>query len=261
MSTRRRACRESVLPQVSSRPVMASKAFGALDTAQGFGRGEDLQAGITRAPSGAVRAMVCTSAASAISGRLISSALMAAVLWSVRLSIREAGRVDVSATSTVSTEPSSLMARRFWSRRFLRTISRQDKAAVDIEFAVIADADNRSGDGQGFGGPDILAVLVDRVDAVGDFASGVPGYSASGSSLASQAVSSVSCSCSRAASSFASFAGERSRSGCIRCAVRPFGVILLKPELNPFPAFLAQTARRFFRVWREQESQKVLDRG
>ena len=157
-------------------------------------------------PRRSCAAIVWTSAASAISGRLISSAPMAAVLWSVRLSIREAGRVDVSATSTVSTEPSSLVD---GLRRgcFLRTISRENIAAVDIEFAVVADPDNRSGDGQCFRRPDILAVLVDRVDALGDFIQafrifgvrvfvGVPGGLKRGVLR------------SRAASSLASFAGS-----------------------------------------------------
>ena len=145
----------------------------------------------------------------------------------------------------------------FGRGRFLRTISRENEAAVDIEFAVIADADNRTGDGQGFRGPDILAVLVDRIDAIGDFAQafrifgvrivvGVPGglkrvvFLLQGCKFLRQ------------------LRGERSQLGMHPRAVRPFGVILLKPDLNPFPALLAQTVSGFFEFGEGKSLQKLL---
>ena len=41
-------------------------------------------------------------------------------------------------------------------------------------------------------------------------------------------------------------------------AVRPFGVILLKPEFNPFPALLAQAVSGFFEFGESKGLQKVL---
>src|ERR1700733_13708052 len=41
-------------------------------------------------------------------------------------------------------------------------------------------------------------------------------------------------------------------------AVGPFGVILLKPEFNPFPALLAQTVSGFFELGESKSLQKLL---
>jgi hypothetical protein len=45
-------------------------------------------------------------------------------------------------------------------------VSREYIAAADIGLAVTADTDNRTGDGKGFRGPDILAAFVDLIDAI-----------------------------------------------------------------------------------------------